>query len=72
MTIAAGASFAAALLAWTTIREDVLSRPGTDTKLVAKELPPSLQRHCAVAGTRWPHPPKAAAQLRARADSRNP
>ena len=41
MTIAAGASFAAALLAWTTIRDDVLSRPGTDTKPVAKELPPS-------------------------------
>jgi EmrB/QacA subfamily drug resistance transporter len=51
MTIAAGASFAAALLAWTTIRDDALSPPGADTKLAAKELPPSLQRHCAVAGT---------------------
>jgi Na+/melibiose symporter-like transporter len=40
ITIAAGVSFAAALLAWTTISDDVLSR-----------LPPSLQRHCAVAGT---------------------
>ena len=51
MTIAAGTSFAAALLAWTTISDDVLSRPGADTEPVAKELPPSLQRHCAVAGT---------------------
>jgi len=51
MTTAAGTSFAAALLAWTTIRDDVLSRPGADTKPVAKQLPPSLQRHCAVAGT---------------------
>jgi MFS family permease len=51
MTIAAGASFAAALLAWTTIRDDALSQPGAETKPAAKELPPSLQRHCAVAGT---------------------
>jgi EmrB/QacA subfamily drug resistance transporter len=54
MTIAAGASFAAALLAWTTIRDDALSQPA------AKELPPSVQRHCAVAGTPLvtsPHPP---------------
>ena len=51
MTIAAGASFAAALLAWTTIRDDALRRPGADTTPVAKELPPSLQRHCAMAGT---------------------
>ena len=51
MTVAAGTSFAAALLAWTTIRDDALSRPRADTELVAKELPPSLQRHCAVAGT---------------------
>jgi hypothetical protein len=51
MTIAAGMSFAAALLAWTTISDDVLSRPGAGTEPVAKELPPSLQRHCAVAGT---------------------
>ena len=59
MTIAAAASFAAALLAWTTIRDDALSRPGGDTKPAAKALPPSLQRHCAVAGTplaRSPHP----------------
>ena len=48
---AAGVSFAAALLAWTTIRADALSRPGADITPVAKELPPSLQRHCAVAGT---------------------
>jgi EmrB/QacA subfamily drug resistance transporter len=47
MTAAAGASFAAALLAWTTISADVLSRSRAD----AVELPPSVQRHCAVAGT---------------------
>jgi EmrB/QacA subfamily drug resistance transporter len=47
MTVAAGASFAAALLAWTTISADVLSR----SRAVAVELPPSVQRHCAVAGT---------------------
>ena len=51
MTVAAGASFAAALLAWTTIRADVLSRSRADTEPVAMELPPSVQRHCAVAGT---------------------
>ena len=51
MTIAAGTSFAAALLAWTTISDNALSRPGADTEPVAKDLPPSLQRHCAVAGT---------------------
>jgi hypothetical protein len=51
MTIAAGTSFAAALLAWTTISDNALNRPGADTGPVAKDLPPSLQRHCAVAGT---------------------
>jgi hypothetical protein len=51
MTVAAGASFAAALLAWTTISADVLSRSRADTEPVAVELPPSVQRHCAVAGT---------------------
>ena len=51
MTIAAGTSFAAALLAWTTIRDDALSRPRADTEPAANELPPSVQRHCAVAGT---------------------
>jgi hypothetical protein len=59
MTIAAGASFAAALLAWTTIGDDALSRPAADAAPVAKELPPSVQRHCAVAGTPLatsPHP----------------
>jgi EmrB/QacA subfamily drug resistance transporter len=59
MTIAAAASFAAALLAWTTISADVLSRPRADTDPVANELPPSVQRHCAVAGTPLaasPHP----------------
>jgi uncharacterized membrane protein YczE len=59
MAIAAGMSFAAALLAWTTIRDDALSRPAADTEPVATALPPSLQRHCAVAGTPLatsPHP----------------
>jgi hypothetical protein len=59
MTIAAGASFAAALLAWTTIRDGPLSPPGADTKPAAEQLPPSLQRHCAMAGTPLapsPHP----------------
>ena len=51
MTVAAGASFAAALLAWTTISADVLSRPRADTGPAAMELPPTVQRHCAVAGT---------------------
>jgi hypothetical protein len=51
MTIAAATSFAAALLAWTTISDNALSRPGADTEPVAKDLPPSVQRHCAVAGT---------------------
>ena len=51
MTVAAGASFAAALLAWTTISNDVLSRSATGTQHVPKELPPSLKRHCPVAGT---------------------
>jgi hypothetical protein len=49
MRVAAGACFAAALLAWTTISNDILSRPGTQH--VPKELPPSLKRHCPVAGT---------------------
>jgi EmrB/QacA subfamily drug resistance transporter len=51
MTIAAGISFAAAVLAWTTISADVLRQPSAGTEPVAKELPPSVQRHCAVAGT---------------------
>ncbi len=51
MTIAAGTSLAAALLTWTTISDNALSRPGAGTGPAAKDLPPSLQRHCAVAGT---------------------
>jgi Na+/melibiose symporter-like transporter len=51
MRWAAGASFAAALLALITIRDDVLGRPRADAKASAMELPPSVQRHCAVAGT---------------------
>jgi EmrB/QacA subfamily drug resistance transporter len=49
MTVAAGASFAAALLAWTTISNDALGQSGPDTQ--PKKLPPSLTRHCPVAGT---------------------
>jgi MFS family permease len=49
MTVAAGVCFAAALLAWATISNDVLTR--SSTQQVPKELPPSLKRHCAVAGT---------------------
>jgi hypothetical protein len=59
MTTAAGVSFAAALLAWTTIGDDALSQPAVDTTPAAKQLPPALQRHCAVAGTPLttsPHP----------------
>ena len=51
MTVAAGASFAAALLAWITISNDALSRSVTDTRRAPKELPPSLRRNCPVAGT---------------------
>jgi EmrB/QacA subfamily drug resistance transporter len=51
MTVAAGACFAAALLAWTTISNDVLRRAGSGTQHVPEELPPSLRRHCPVAGT---------------------
>ena len=58
MTIAAGASFAAALLAWTTIGDDALGRPGAEAKPAAAALPPSLQRHCAVAGTPLATSPK--------------
>jgi EmrB/QacA subfamily drug resistance transporter len=51
MTVAAGASFAAALLAWTTISRDALNRSGTGSKRTPAELPPSLKRRCPVAGT---------------------
>ena len=51
MTIAAGSSFAAALLAWTTMRDDALTRPAADAEPAPGDLPPSVQRHCAVAGT---------------------
>jgi MFS family permease len=59
MTIAAGTSFAAALLAWTTIRDDALTPPVAGSEPAASTLPPSLQRHCALAGTPLapsPHP----------------
>jgi MFS family permease len=51
MDVAAGASFAAALLAWTTISNDVLSRSGPDDQQVPNELPLPRTRHCPVAGT---------------------
>ena len=51
MTVAAGASFAASLLAWTTISDDVLSRPVAGARQGAMELPPTVSRHCAVSGT---------------------
>ena len=51
MRVAAGASFAAALLAWTTISDDALRRSGSDNRPVPEELPPSLRRNCPVAGT---------------------
>ena len=49
MTVAAATSFAAALLAWTTIRSDALGPRGIRKPL--QQLPPALRRHCAVAGT---------------------
>jgi hypothetical protein len=51
MTVAAGAAFAAALLARVTISNDVLSKSGTGPQQPPKQLPPSLTRHCPVAGT---------------------
>jgi EmrB/QacA subfamily drug resistance transporter len=51
MTVAAGVSFAAALLAWITISSDVLNRSGPGTGQAPRELPPSLKRCCPVAGT---------------------
>ena len=57
MRVAAGASFAAAVLAWTTIRDDVLKRPVAGAKPLSQELPPSLERSCPVAGTPLSPPP---------------
>jgi EmrB/QacA subfamily drug resistance transporter len=51
MRVAAAASFAAALLAWTTISNDALSRSGPDKQQGPKEPPRPLARHCPVAGT---------------------
>jgi hypothetical protein len=59
MTVAAGTAFAAALLAWTTIRDDALNLPEPDAKPAARHLSQSVRRHCAVAGTPLvtsPHP----------------
>jgi EmrB/QacA subfamily drug resistance transporter len=49
MTVAAAASFAAALLAWATIRSDALGPRGV--REPRQQLPPAFRRHCAVAGT---------------------
>ncbi len=49
MTVAAATSFAAALLAWATIRSDALGPRGIQKP--RQQLPPALRRHCAVAGT---------------------
>ena len=57
MRVAAGASFAAAVLAWTTIRDDVLKRPVAGAKPLSQELPSSLERSCPVAGTPLSPPP---------------
>jgi EmrB/QacA subfamily drug resistance transporter len=57
MRVAAAASFAAAALAWTTISDDALKRPVAGAKPLAQELPPSLARNCAVAGTPLTPPP---------------
>jgi EmrB/QacA subfamily drug resistance transporter len=50
MTVAAGACFAAALLAWTTISNDILSRSRPGRQQAPTELSSSLRRHCPVAG----------------------
>jgi EmrB/QacA subfamily drug resistance transporter len=57
MTIAAGASFAAALLAWTTISDNALRRSSADPSKKASAIPPSRHRHCAMAGTPLAAPP---------------
>ncbi|HEX3563147.1 MAG TPA: MFS transporter, partial [Solirubrobacterales bacterium] len=57
MTVAGGASFAAALLAWTMISDDALERSVAGAKPLAEELPPSVERSCAVAGTPLCPPP---------------
>jgi EmrB/QacA subfamily drug resistance transporter len=57
MTIAAGASFAAALLAWTMISDNALRRSSANTREKAKAIPPSRHRHCATAGTPLAAPP---------------
>jgi hypothetical protein len=51
--VSAGAAFAAALLAWTTISNDALRRsgPDADAQQAPAELPPSVTRRCPVAGT---------------------
>ena len=58
MTIAAGASFAAALLAWTTIRDDALSRPGSGHQTRGDRRSRRLFSDTARwPGPRWPRPP---------------
>ena len=57
MTIAAVTSFAAAVLAWTTINADVLSQPSADTSPVAAELRPLFSGTAQWPGPRWPRHP---------------
>ena len=63
MAIAAGASFAAALLAWTTIRDDALSRPAADDRTGSERAP--AVSSAALRGGRDPagHVPHSPAQF---------
>lgn len=51
MTVAAAGSFAAALVAWTTISNDALKQPVPGAEPFAQARPPSVDLSCAVAGT---------------------
>lgn len=68
MTVAAGASFAAALLAWTTISDGVLGQPVAGAEPATKEFLVERHRHCAVAGTPLNPPPIRQPVRRAPAD----
>lgn len=51
MTVAGAGSFAAALVAWTTIGNDALEQSVPGAKPLALQRPPSVDLSCAVAGT---------------------
>jgi EmrB/QacA subfamily drug resistance transporter len=51
MTVAGAGSFAAALVAWTTISNDALEQPVPGAEPLGQERPPSVDLSCAVAGT---------------------